>query len=52
MNLQQAIEIIKNLIDGVQCNGPQRRTIENAFGIIVAAATKPKDKPKEKPKEE
>ena len=46
MNLQQAIEIIKSLIDGVQCNGPDRRKIENAFAVIVEAATKPKEKKK------
>lgn len=46
MNLQQAIEIIDNIIAGVNCNRQQRQAIENAFRIIVETATKPKEKPK------
>ena len=42
MNLQQAIEIIDNIIAGVQCNRQQRQTIEQAFAVIVEA-TKPKE---------
>jgi len=47
MNLQQAIEIIDNIIAGVNCNRQQRQTIENAFRIIVEATRKKKEKPKE-----
>ena len=51
MNLQQAIEIIDNIIAGVNCNRQQRQTVENAFAIIVNA-TKKKEKPKEGKREE
>ena len=46
MNLQEAIEIIKNLIDGVNCTGPQRRAIESAFAMIVNATKKEEKKKK------
>lgn len=42
MNLQQAIEIIDNIIAGVQCNRQQRQTIEKAFAIIISATEEKK----------
>lgn len=46
MNLQEAIQIIDDIIAGVQCNRQLRQTIEDAFRIIVTAATEPKEKKK------
>lgn len=46
MNLQQAIEIIDNIIAGVNCNRQQRRTIEDAFATIINATKKKPDKDK------
>ena len=42
MNLQQALEIIDNIIAGVNCNRQQRDTIERAFRTIVDATKDPR----------